>query len=152
MLWRRLLPVGVLGVLLVVYVALRPMLAEAVPHLGIVEYPVGLVLGGLLMYAGLRRPREEREPPVPAWRRHEQVVRPVPDAELARLEAPLRAWVERGEDPSAAAAVVVRAQTRDPEEAERLQASLTDTFASAASPKARRALLTDLAKKPKTGA
>lgn len=122
------------------------------PHLGIVEYPVGLVLGGLLVYAGLRRPQEEREPPVPEWRRHVQVVRPVPDAEAARHEAPLRAWVERGEDPAAAARVVARAQARDPSEAERLHPSLTETLAAARSPKARRALLTDLARKPKTGA
>jgi hypothetical protein len=144
--------VGVLGVLLVGYVLARPALAGMVPHLGIVEYPAGLLLGGLLVYAGLRRPRAEREPPAPEWRRHEQVVRPVPDAELARHEAPLRAWVERGEDPSAAAAVLARGQTRDPAEAQRLQTTLTDTLARAASPKARRNLLNDLSRKPKTGA
>lgn len=152
MLWRRLLPVGVLGVLLVGYVAARPALAANLPHLAIIEYPVGLLLGGLLVYVGLRRPREEREPPVPEWRRHEQVVRPVPDAEVARHEAPLRAWLERGEDPAAAARVIARAQARDADEADRLHPSLTDTLAGARSPKARRNLLTDLAKNPKTGA
>jgi hypothetical protein len=144
--------VGVLGVLLVGYVAARPMLAASLPHLGILEYPVGLVLGGLLVYVGLRRPKAEREPPVPEWRRHVQVVRPVPDAERTRHEAPLRAWVERGEDPAAAALVIARARTRDPAEAERLRSTLTETLAGARSPKARRNLLTDLAKKPKTGA
>ena len=152
MLWRRLVPVGVLGALLVGYVAMRPSLLGSVPHLAILEYPIGLLLGGILVYVGLRRPREEREPPVPVWRRHEQVVRPVPDAEVARHEAPLRAWVERGDDPAAAAAVIARAHARDPDEAKRLQADLTGTLAGATSPKARRNLLTDLAKKPKTGA
>ena len=152
MLWRRLIPVGVLGALLVGYVAMRPSLAQSVPHLGIIEYPVGLLLGGLLVWAGVRRPREEREPPIPVWERHAQVVRAVPDAELARHETPLRAWIERGDDPAAAARVIARAQARDPEEAERLHPTLTDTLAGARNAKARRNLLTDLAKKPKPGA
>ena len=150
--WLRVVPVLVLGVVLVGYVAMRPTLAETVPHLAIAEYPAGLLVTGLLVYVALRRPRRERETPAPAWRRHAQVVRALPDAELDRLQAPLRAWVERGDDPRAAAGVIARAQARDASEAQALEADLAERLASARSPRAREKLLNDLAKStPKTG-
>ena len=146
--WRRLVPVLVLGGLLVAYVALRPALLGQVPELGIWEYPLGLGVAALLLYAALRRPRPERDPPLPVWRRHVQVVRAVPDPEVERLHAPLRAWQERGEAPEAAARVVAQASARDPEEAERLVPDLAARMAGAGSPKSRRKLLSTLTHSP----
>lgn len=152
MLWRKLTPVLVLGALLVAYVLARPALAENVEHLGIIEYPVGLLLTALLVWLALRRPREERAPEPPLWRRHEQVVRPLPDPEVARLEAPLRAWVEKGESPEAAAAVLARARARDPAEADALALTLAAEMSSASNARARRKLLDSLTSNVNPGA
>lgn len=146
--WRRLAPVLVLGVLFVAYVVARPALAEGVPHLGIAEYPLGLLVAGTLVYVALRRPRAEREPEPPVWRRHEQVVRAVPDPEVARLDAPLRAWLDAGERPEEAARVLALSQARDAKAAEALVPALAERLSSAKSPKSRRKLMDDLSKPP----
>lgn len=149
----KLLGVLLIGALLVGYVAARPALMESVPHLGIAEYPAGLLLAGILVWVALRRPRALREPPAPLWSRHAQVVRNLPDAELDRLQAPVRAWLERGEDPRAAAAVIARSQARDLSAAKAMEEDVAGRLTQATSPRARAKLLNELANNtPKTGA
>lgn len=151
--WRRVVPVLLLGGVFVAYVVVRPALAGAVPHLSIWEYPAGLLLGALLVGVALRRPRAERPVAAPAWTRHRQVVRAVPDAEAARMRAPLDAWVERGVGLDEAALVVAKARARDAAEAERIRPEIASLLAGATTPRSRRKLLNALAnEKPPTGA
>lgn len=117
---RRVLLVVVPGLALVVYLIARPAIAEGNPHLHLWEFPIALVITGIVVWAALRPPREVRElaaPPEP-WRRHAQKVRALPDPESARLRAPLDAWATDGANPDEAARILARAYGA-PTEAER---------------------------------
>jgi hypothetical protein len=136
---NRLVPLGVLAVLALAYVLLRPVLAGLIPHLGIWELPFGaLVVAGLVLLA-LRAPPGERPRPTPGWRRHRQVVRALPDPEAARLAGPLERWARTGADAPAAAEVLARATGRPAE-------SLSPLLAGASTERRRRALLRDLSR------
>lgn len=104
---RRLLPLAALTALAILYAAVRSTLAASVAHLDIIEFPAALLVAGPLLWLAARpmRPTEARESP---WRRHAQVVRAVADPETAPLEAELRAWVERGDAPERASAMLAR--------------------------------------------
>jgi hypothetical protein len=103
--------------LVVVDLLLKPALAARVPHLNLWEFAVGIVLVPWLLWLTLRPSRRARKP-APRWRRHEQVVRALPDPILRASSAPLESWIERGDAPEAAAAVLARAATNDPAERE----------------------------------
>src|SRR5687767_2371720 len=102
-----------MGLLAVADVALRPSLAERIPHLILWEFALGLVLLPFLLWIALR-PQRRRRPSEP-WRRHEQVVRALPDPVVRGALGPLEAWVERGDAPEAAARVLARATASDPD-------------------------------------
>lgn len=146
--WSKMIPVAILGVLAVAYLLVGPGLAPLVPHLAILEFPISVLVVGLLLWMALRRRPAERPPPAPEHRKHAQVVRAVPDPETARLAASLDAWVEKGEDAPQAAEALARAQTRDPEERQRLVADLRSKLASLTTRKQRAAFLQDLEKNP----
>lgn len=137
-LWR-LVPVALLGVLGVAYVLIRPSLAARNPYLAIWEFPLGALVVALLLWMALGRRRPET-PPVP-WRRHEQVVRALPDPALAPLVSALDRWVETGEDPQSAADVLARARTSDPAERETLRAQLASQLAQKSSRRKRESLI-----------
>ena len=95
------------------YLALRPMLAANAPDLRWIEFPIALLAAGLVMHAALRVPRARRVP-APQWRRHEQVVRALPDAERVRLAESLDAWTRSGEGADEAIRILALATERDP--------------------------------------
>lgn len=143
----RLVPVVLLGSLSVSYVLTRPALLARDPHLAIAEFPAGALIVGLLVWAALAR-RRARAAPEP-WRRHEQVVRPLPDPALAADVDALERWVETGDAPEEAAGVLARAASRDPREQERLRGELAPTLAITRSRRKRESILKE---RSKTGA
>lgn len=137
--WLRLVPVFLLGVLGVAYVLLRATIVASVPNADILEFPVGAVVVAVLLWAALARRRPEA-PPAP-WRRHEQVVRPLPDPVLRPYAAALERWAQTGEEPASAADVLARARTTDPREQERLKAQLVEELSVKASRRKRESQL-----------
>ena len=137
--WLRLVPVALLGVLGVGYVIVRPKVVAAQPWAAFLEFPVAAVVIGVLLWIALRR-RKPETPPVP-WRKHEQVVRPLPDPALRPYEVALERWMETGEDPASAAAVLARARTPDHREQERLRAELAQEMSVISSRRKRGSLL-----------
>lgn len=118
----RMIPVILLGSTAIAYVLARPGLAARVPHLAIWEFPVGALLVTILLWAALAT-RRDLTPLVP-WRRHEQIVRALPDPALRADLTTLERWVETGDDPNAVADVVARARTKDRHEQDRVRAEL----------------------------
>lgn len=135
----RLIPVVLMGSFAIAYVLARPGLVARVPHLPILEFPVGAAIVALLLWAALasRRPRVAPAP----WRKHAQVVRELPDPALSPDLATLERWVERGEDPAAAADVLARAASTDLREQDRVRAELAEELASRSSRRKREDLL-----------
>ncbi|HVM45165.1 MAG TPA: hypothetical protein VM582_04450 [Candidatus Thermoplasmatota archaeon] len=137
--WLRLVPVFLMGALAIAYVLARPALRPRIQYLDILEFPAGALLIGVLLWAALAgRPRA---PPAPPWRRHEQVVRELPDPALRPDVVALERWLETGEDAAAAADVLARAATYEPARQESLRAQLTEQLAVKASRRKREALL-----------
>lgn len=148
---RRLVPVVLLGVLAVGYILARPALAERFPDLAIAEFPAGMLVVGALIYSAMRR----RTPEAPAapWRRHEQVVRVLPDPAAERLEGVLERWVESGEGAAEAADVLACATAQHVADRERLRAEIARSLSDLGSRRKREALLERYANKSvKTGA
>lgn len=137
--WSKLIPVAILGVGGVLYVLLRPALLARWQNTDIYEFPLGAIVVALLMWAALGR-RAPEKPPVP-WRRHQQVVRALPDPAVRPYAAAIERWLETGEDPAAAAAVVARARTADAKRQEALRAELTSELAIKASRRKRESQL-----------
>jgi hypothetical protein len=137
--WLRLVPVVLLGILGIAYVLGRPALVAAAPWLELVEFPLGAVVVALLVWAALARRRPEA-PPV-EWRRHEQVVRPLPDPAVRPYVSALERWLETGEDPASAADVLARARTSDLREQERLRTELAKDLSLKASRRKRESQL-----------
>lgn len=122
--WSKLIPVFILGAVAIDYVLIRPALLAVVPHLAILEFPVGAALVALLIWLALRRRRAAAPPPAAPWRRHEQVVRPLPDPAERDLAAPLARWLETGEEPERAAAQLARLAGHDRAARDALRARL----------------------------
>lgn len=135
----RLVPVALMGILAVAYVLARPALLGRVQYLDILEFPVGALLIGLLLWAALARRRPER-PPIP-WRKHAQVVRELPDPALRPDVLALERWLESGEEPGAAADVLARAATHDARELDRLRAEIEREITVKASRRKRESML-----------
>lgn len=115
------------------------MLIARSPHVAIAEYPVGALVVAALIWRALAQPAPEVAPVV--WRRHKQIVRPLPDPAMrADLDA-LDAWVDSGAEPERAADVLARAKTHDPRERERLRAELAQELALTPSRRKRESLL-----------
>jgi hypothetical protein len=127
-----------MGALAIAYVLMRPALSRSVEHLAIFEFPVGALLVGTLVWIALKGRRPE--PPEP-FRRHQQVVRTLPDPALAPYVGALERWVETGEGPEAAADVIAKAATTDAHEQERLRAQLVPDMQVKASRRKRETLL-----------
>lgn len=134
----RLVPVALMGSLAVAYMLARPGLALRAPHLTILEFPIGALLVGLLLWMALGR---RRATPPPVWRRHAQVVRQLPDPALAPYLGALERWLETGAAPEAAADVLAKARTNDPREQELHRARLLAVLDSKASRRKRESLL-----------
>lgn len=122
--WSRLIPVFILGALAVDYVLIRPALLAVIPHLAIFEFPVGAVLVALLIWAGLRRRQAAKPAPALPWRRHAQVVRPLPDPATRALAAPVERYLETGEEAERVADLLARASASDPAAQAELRARL----------------------------
>lgn len=120
---RRILGFAALALLAGLWLVVRPTVLRVEPFARFYEFPVGLALVALLAWVAMR-PARARETPERPWRRHAQVVRAVPDPEAAPLESALDAWVERGDDPQAAARVLARALDIDADAATRLEAEM----------------------------
>lgn len=135
----RMIPVILLGSFAIAYVLARPGLAQRVPHLAILEFPFGALLIGLLLWAALAR-REKRAPPV-AWRKHEQVVRTLPDPALEADARILERWIETGDAPEAAGNVLARASSSDPSVQERTRAQFVSSSTHTSSRRKREQLL-----------
>lgn len=133
------IPVVALGVLAVGYILARPMLAEAFPDIGIAEFPAGMLVVGLLLYGALRQPKPVA-PPKP-WRRHEQVVRELPDPTAAHLEEVLEGWIETGRGAEAAADVLARATAQHAGEREALRHQIARSLSDQGSRRKREALI-----------
>lgn len=99
---------------MVAYLAVRPTLAAATPYLLLIEFPTALVLLALVAGLLVRRSRADAPAPVAAtpWRRHEQVVRALPDPEIKRLRDPLDGWLADGSRLDEASRVVALAASR----------------------------------------
>lgn len=135
-------PVVALGAFGVGYVLFRPTLAGIIPHLGIVEFPLGAGIVASLLWSALRRSRDEL--PAPAvWRRHEQVVRILPDPAMRANLDVLERWVETGENPAAAAVVLAKATTKDAQDEERARDALIPRLSQETSRKRRESFLRD---------
>jgi len=106
----KVVPLAALALIGVAWIAVRPFVA--VPHLLLYEFPIGAALVALLVWIALRKPKRGG-PASPAWRKHEQVVRPLPDPEAARLEAALENWARTGDGVQEAATVVAAARGDD---------------------------------------
>ena len=115
--WSRIVPVVVLGLLAVGYLLLRDSLMGRIAHLGILEFPVAVLVFGILLYLALR-PAAKPVPP-PEWRRHEQIVRQMPDPAATSLASIVERYIETGEAPDEAARVLA------PESHEGLAATLS---------------------------
>lgn len=137
--WLRLVPVALMGSLAIAYVLARPALRGRIEYLDILEFPVGALVVALLLWAALARRRPDAPPVV--WRKHEQIVRELPDPALRPDVATLDRWVETGEDPAGAADVLARAHSHDLAEQERLRARLAEELALKASRRKRGSLL-----------
>ncbi|MEA3199802.1 MAG: hypothetical protein QOE90_1230 [Thermoplasmata archaeon] len=133
---RRVAPLAALLAVALVYVLLRPILADLVPHLGVVEYPIGaaLVAGCVLLAL---RPRRARAPPAAPWRKHAQVVRPLPDPEAQARAAALDDWARTGAQPDRAQRILAQATGED----------VAPAMGAATTERKRRALLSSLSKK-----
>lgn len=133
------------------YVVARPALAAAFPDLTIAEFPAGLLVVGGLLYWAFRR-GEPQAPPAP-WRRHEQVVRELPDPAAERFEHALDRWVQSGENPDEAADILARATAQHAADRERLRAEIAQSLSEQGSRRKREAILERYAnKQSKTGA
>lgn len=99
---------GALAVGAICYLLVRGRLVALVPAIRWAEYPFLILIVSLTLVYALRAPREERAASVFEWRRHAQVVRVLPDAELARLEDMLSAWLEHGAEPERVAEALAR--------------------------------------------
>lgn len=110
---RVIVPMVALALLAATYMLIRSNLAFT--HVALVEYPIALALVAFLAWRALRRPRPRAHAyaPAPALRRHEQIVRTLPDPESAALGNALAAWVATGERPEAAADAIARAHAPD---------------------------------------
>lgn len=108
---RRATALVLIVVLVGGWLVVRPSVAAAQPFLVFVEFPVALLVLPLVLWWGLRPRRLKKVEP---WRKHEQIVRRVPDPALARESAAVRDWIETGKAPDAAERVFARA-TRIPE-------------------------------------
>jgi hypothetical protein len=137
--WLRLVPVALLGILGIGYVFARPALTQAVPNAAILEFPIGAIVVAFLLWAALARGRPDDAPK--PWRRHEQVVRALPDPAIRPDALALTRWAETGEDAAGAADVLARARTSDRQERQRLRARLTEDLAIKASRRARESKL-----------
>lgn len=137
--WYRLVPVAILGIGGVAYVLARPALVARWQNTDIFEFPLGVIVVALLLWAALGRGRPGSPPP--PWRRHRQVVRALPDPAAQPHVAALERWLETGEGPEAAADIVARAQTSDVHRQERLRAELTPKLAIKASRRKRESQL-----------
>jgi hypothetical protein len=102
----------VLGALAVGYVLARPSLGGVVPHLAILEFPVGMAVVAALLALALW-PDGKRAPPPAPWRRHEQVVRRLPDPAAAPLVAAVERYLETGEGAEEAADVLAAGMGHD---------------------------------------
>lgn len=138
--WRRLVPVALMGALGIAYVLARPALAASIPYLAILEFPVGALVLGILLWLALAR-RTPRPEPQPEWRRHEQVVRALPDPATRAYMEPVEAWLETGERAEEAAVVLAKAATTEPAAQERLRAQLLPQLTLKASRRKRESLL-----------
>lgn len=139
---RLLIVAGSALVALLVYViAIRPALAAANPMLLLAEFPIALVVAGALLWLALRETREPAAAPPEPWSRHEQIVRPIPDPETARLRAALETWVERGERADEAASVLASAAGDDPSQREALRERLAREMAELTSARKRESFL-----------
>ncbi|HUR67724.1 MAG TPA: hypothetical protein VM370_00630 [Candidatus Thermoplasmatota archaeon] len=127
-----------MGALAIAYVVMRPSLASRVRHLGILEFPAGAALVAAFLWASLARRKPE---PAPRWRRHEQIVRPLPDPALTPAVAVLERWIETGEASDEAARVVARAATTDEGEQQALAARLAKDMTLTSSRKKRGSFL-----------
>ena len=128
-LWRRLLPLVLLAALALAWMAVRPQKGNAT----LLEYPIAILLVVLLLWDAARDPR-----PVPVaappLRRHEQVVRDVPDPDARALVAALDAYVATGARAPEAADALARATGGD-------AATILPTLTRATSRRKREALL-----------
>ena len=136
-----------LGILAAGYLILRPTLR--VPYLALVEFPVAVVLVAFLLWQAMRRPAPPRAlpqtfAPVPALRRHEQIVRTLPDPDAARLERTLAEWVETGEGAERVADVLGRAHAPDPARRAAERERILPLLSKADSRRARARLVRDL--------
>lgn len=138
--WHKLVPVFAMGSLVIAYVLARPALAARVPHLTILEFPLGALFVVAILWSALAR---RRPPRVPSWRKHQQVVRIIPDPALAPYLSAIERWLETGEGHDAAAEVLARAVTNDPLERERVRAKLVTHMQIKASRRKRESLLTE---------
>lgn len=82
---KRLVPLGALAALGVAYAALRPTLMGVVWHLEILEVPAAILVAAPLVWLTVRPEPSPPHRPSDEWRRHEQVVRLLPDPEAAPL-------------------------------------------------------------------
>jgi hypothetical protein len=143
---KRFGAIAVLGILAVGDVALRPALSAKVPHLVLWEFALGLAIVPFLLWIALR-PQAKRRPPAP-WRRHEQIVRSLPDPVVRGAADPLEAWVERGDAPEAAAAVLARATASDPEARDAAYAAHLERAKTATTRRKREQLIESILKTP----
>ena len=152
--WHKLAIVLVTGALLVAYIAVRPALATRWPYLHLAEFPIAVLVLGTVLWAALRVPRAERPPPAPAWRRHEQKVRSLPDPEAARLQSALGAWIAEGGSVEAAADILARAVGNDTTERDALRERFAQEMRQLKPSRKKRAafLKTRLSNAPKTRA
>lgn len=134
----RLVPVALMGSLAVAYVAARERIAARVPYLAIIEFPIGALIFGMLLWAALSRRRPA--PPVP-WRRHQQIVRPLPDPAIALDLGTLERWLQTGQAPEAAADVVARSVTTDAATSDTLRGEIEQEMSSLASRRKRESYL-----------
>ena len=140
--WLKPLLVASAGAALVAYLVVRPGLAAQNPHLHLYEFPLAVLAVSLLLWGTLRTPKAARPAPPPEWRRHEQVVRPLPDPEQGRLRAPLDAWLADGSRAAEAADVLARAEgDDDPARRDALRERLAREMGEARSARKRAALL-----------
>lgn len=137
---RRILAFVALGLVVGLWLVARPSVLALWPMGALVEFPIALVVVALLLWLAAR-PARARERPEAPWRRHEQVVRPLPDPETAPLERALDAWVDGGKDPDRAADVLARALEMDDDRRAAARQRLLQDMGAATNRRKREALV-----------
>jgi hypothetical protein len=115
----------------------RPRIASRNADLELVEFPVSLLLIGLVVWKVVKPTPTEPSATTPPWRRHEQVVRALPDPESLRLRSTLATWVLHGSQRAEASDILANAATLDEAARARLQARHADAMAAATTAKRR---------------